>query len=116
MHVAKAAIKEIFHEPTDVFWTGRAMDVLFNGILIDCDVTNSLAKIACKEIRKRNDPTFKSLDNGKLLFSMFAGVRIFLILIVICITILNMLKKCNVSFFCLAKQHLEWSLEDLSRH
>lgn len=77
MHVAKAAIKEIFHEPTDVFWTGRVMDLLFHGILIDCDVTNSLAKIACKEIRKRNDPTFKSLDNGKLLFSMFGGVRFF---------------------------------------
>lgn len=75
MHVAKAAIKEIFHEPTDVFWTGRVMDLLFHGILIDCDVTNSLAKIACSEIRKRNDTTFKPLDNGKLLFSMFGGVR-----------------------------------------
>lgn len=77
MNVAKAAIKEIFHEPTDVFWTGRAMDLMFNGIIIDCDVTNSLAKIACREIRNRSDPTFKSLDNGKLLFSMFGGVRYF---------------------------------------
>lgn len=77
MHVGKAAIREIFHEPTDVFWTGRAMDLMFNGIQIDCDVTNSLAKIACREIRDRNDPTFKSLDNGKLMFAMFAGVRNF---------------------------------------
>lgn len=28
MRVAKSAIKEIFHDPTDAFWTGRAMDLL----------------------------------------------------------------------------------------
>lgn len=80
IHVAKTAIKEIFHEPTDVFWTGRVMDLLFHGIQIDCDVTNSMAKIVCEEIQERNVQTFKQLDNGKMMFSVFGGVRFELIL------------------------------------
>lgn len=76
MHVAVAAINELFDEPKDVFWTGKAIDLLFNGIEIDCNVTNPLTKIACREIRKRKDSYFKRLDNNKYLFSMFGGVRL----------------------------------------
>lgn len=81
MRVAKSAIKEIFHEPTDVFWTGRAMDLMFDGIQIDCDVDKAMAQVACDEIRDRKDPQFRLLENGKMIFSMFAGVRHFLLLI-----------------------------------
>lgn len=74
LRVAKGAIKEIFHEPTDVFWTGRAMDLLFDGFEIDCDVTSTYSKVACQEIQKWNGATFKTKENGKVLFSMFGGV------------------------------------------
>lgn len=77
MRVAKSAIKEIFHDPTDVFWTGRAMDLLFHGIQIDCDVNKAMAQVVCDEIRDRKDPRFRLLDNGKMMFSMFGGVRFF---------------------------------------
>lgn len=80
IRVAKVAFKEIFHEPTDVFWTGRAMDLMFDGIQIDCDVNTSFAKIACQEMVERNGERFRRLDNGKLMFSMFAGVRFKMIL------------------------------------
>lgn len=74
MHVAVAAINELFDEPKDVFWTGKAIDLLFNGIEIDCNVTNPLTKIACREIKKRKYPSFKHLDNNKFLFSMVGCV------------------------------------------
>lgn len=77
MRVAKSAIKEIFHDPTDVFYTGRVMDLLFDGIQIDCDVDKAMAKVACDEITDRKDPKFRILDNGKMMFSMFGGVRFF---------------------------------------
>lgn len=32
LNAARVAIKEIFHEPTDVFWTGRVMDFLVDGL------------------------------------------------------------------------------------
>lgn len=75
MHVAVAAINELFHEPTDVFWTGKVIDLLFNGIEINCNATNPLTKLACNQIRKRNIPTFQQIGNKSLKFSVFGGVR-----------------------------------------
>lgn len=74
MHVAVAAIKELFNEPTDVFWTGKAMDLLFNGIEIDCNTTEPLAKITCNQIRKSGNPTIQSMDNKRIKFSILGGV------------------------------------------
>lgn len=75
MHVAVAAIKELFNEPTDVFWTGKAMDLLFNGIIIDCNTTDPLAKLTCNQIRKAKNPSIQSLENKNLKFSLLGGVR-----------------------------------------
>lgn len=46
INIAKSAIKTLFHDPTDVFWTGRVMDLLFDGIEIDCDTNVPLAKVS----------------------------------------------------------------------
>lgn len=75
MNVAATAIKHIFHEPTDVFWTGKAMDLLFNGIDIHCNATNTLAKLACSQIMERNDPNFQQIGDKRLRFSLLGGVR-----------------------------------------
>lgn len=74
LHVAVAAIKEIFHEPTDAFWTGRAMSLLSDGIEIDCTTTNPLARIACKEIRKSQNPAIQLIDQTHFQFSLLGGV------------------------------------------
>lgn len=73
--MAKEAIDQIFHEPQDMFWTGRVMDVLFRGIPIDCSNTEQFqAKAVCgvfesgevKAIKKHNDTHFE--------FSLFQAV------------------------------------------
>lgn len=74
MHVAVAAIKEIFQEPTDAFWTGRVMDILFDGIEIDCTTKNPLARIACKEIRTNKNPAIQLIDQTHMKFSLLGGV------------------------------------------
>lgn len=74
MHVAVAAIKEIFHQPTDAFWTGRAMTLLFDGIDIDCAVNSPLARIACKQIRKEPNPAIQIIDQTHMKFSLLGGV------------------------------------------
>lgn len=51
------------------------MDLLFNGIEINCNAIDPLTKIACNQLRKRKEHGFKEIDNKKLLFSMFAAVR-----------------------------------------
>lgn len=74
MRVAIAAIKELFHNPTDAFWTGRAMALLFDGIEIDCNTTVPLAKLACNEIIKSKNPSIQSINSKKLKFSLLGGV------------------------------------------
>lgn len=75
LHVASTAIKEIFHEPKDAFWTGKAMDLLFNGIDIDCSTTNPLAKLACSEIRKSKNQMIQKVNRTQMKFSILGGVR-----------------------------------------
>lgn len=77
LHVVVQAIKEIFHDPTDVFWTGRSMDLLFDGIEIDCAVKNPLSKLACGEMRRSNQPSLQKIDKQRLKFSLMGGVRHF---------------------------------------
>lgn len=74
LHVASTAIKEIFHEPTDAFWTGKAMDLLYNGIEIDCSTKNPLAKLACNEIRKNKNPMIQKMNRTQMKFSILGGV------------------------------------------
>lgn len=78
LNVAIAAIKELFHEPTDVFWTGRAMDLLFDGIIIDCNTTVPLAKLTCNQIKKSGNPAIQPLPDKKLKFSILGGVSPFI--------------------------------------
>lgn len=74
LHVAIAAIKELFHEPSDVFWTGRVMDLLFDGIEINCDTIDTLAKLTCNQMRKMKNPAIQP-DGEKLKFSLLGGVK-----------------------------------------
>lgn len=75
MHVAVAAINELFNNPVDVFWTGRVMDLLFNGIEINCNTTDPLTKVACREIRKRKISSFQPIENKRFRFSALGAVR-----------------------------------------
>lgn len=75
LHVAKAAIKEIFHEPADVFWTGPVKNLLFDGIEIDCDTDVPLAKLTCNQMRKIKNPAIRPSDGKKLKFSLLGGVK-----------------------------------------
>lgn len=72
--VAKA-INILFHEPQDAFWTGRIMDLLYDGIPIDCSSDDFIAQATCgifgdgdvKSIQRVDDHTFK--------FSFFGGAN-----------------------------------------
>lgn len=76
LHVVSTAIDEIFHEPKDIFWTGRAMDLIADGIEIHCNTTNPLAKIACRSIRKTASrlQMLQQIDTQRMKFSFLGGV------------------------------------------
>lgn len=72
------AIDRIFNNPKDMFWTGRVLDVLFDGIPVDCSNTEDFqTKAVCgvfesgevKAVQPHNDTHFK--------FSLFQAVSLF---------------------------------------
>lgn len=73
--VAKA-INEMFHHPKDMFWTGRVMDVLFDGIPIDCSSETFEAKAACSVFQSGEVAAIKPVNDTHFSFSLFAAVSI----------------------------------------
>lgn len=72
--LAASAINSIFHNPTDVFWTGRAMDLLFDGIHLDCSSTDFNAKAVCSIFESGESQAIQPVDENTFKFSFFGGV------------------------------------------
>lgn len=68
------AIDQLFHEPKDMFWTGRVMDVLFDGIPIDCSSDDFAASAACSVFKSGDVKAVRQIDDDHFKFSLFAGV------------------------------------------
>lgn len=73
--VAKA-INELFHNPKDMFWTGRVMDILFDGIPIDCSSDAFEAQAACSVFESGDVKAIKPINDTHYSFSLFASVSI----------------------------------------
>lgn len=72
--LASNAINHIFHNPVDPFWTGRAMDLLFDGIPIDCSSTDFNAKAVCSVFESGESQAIQPVDDDTFKFSFFGGV------------------------------------------
>lgn len=71
-----AALTVIFHEPADPFWTGRVMDLLYDGIPIDCSSDDFSAKAICSQFENPDMKAVKKVDDTTYKFSFFGGVSI----------------------------------------
>lgn len=68
------SVDQIFKNPADIFWQGRVMDILFDGIPVDCSTDSFETKAVCsvfsagdvKAVTPHNDTHYK--------FSLFASV------------------------------------------
>lgn len=72
LSMVEGGMKSLFNDPPDTFFTGRVMDLLYDGILVDCTKTDQVATALC--LNFENEKAFKKLDNGFMKFSMFGGV------------------------------------------
>lgn len=69
----EAALKIMFHEPADVFYTGRVMDLLYgDGVKVDCSSDEVAVSAMCLEFGGQK--AFKTIDDHHYSFSLFAGV------------------------------------------
>lgn len=70
------AIKEIYHEPKTAFWTGKVMDLLFNGFDVDCRSEDFNSKATCSVFESGEVKAVfpKGDEEDMFLFALFGGV------------------------------------------
>ena len=77
----------IFRKPESLFIKAKVRDILFDGLLIDCNVTDIPGSGVCKEIKEHYDDFhLKRLSEDLFSMSFFGWVRI-----------ANLKKKKNIS-------------------
>lgn len=72
------AINILFHDPTSAFWTGKVMDILFNGIDIDCTSTDFNAKAICSVFEGGDIKAVRPKEDADDIFqfSLFGNVSL----------------------------------------
>lgn len=73
--VVNAALKGLFNEPTDVFWTGRVLDLLFDGIAIDCSSSDFNVVAICTSFDSGEHKALRRVNETHFAFSLFGGVN-----------------------------------------
>lgn len=73
--IVNNAVNAIFHEPKDIFTTSRAMDLLFDGISIDCSSQHVAAVGACN-VMDTQAKSIRRINETTLAFSLFRSVNL----------------------------------------
>ncbi|XP_041981606.1 sensory neuron membrane protein 1-like [Aricia agestis] len=72
LNMVSKAINAIFENPPTYFLTVKAIDILFNGVLVNCDKTEFAPKAVCTGLKKEAADSFIIKPNNQLWFSLFA--------------------------------------------
>lgn len=70
--MVERAIKHLFHNPSDAFYTGTVVDLLFDGIPVDCGSDDNTVKALCQTFKA--EKAFRQVNDTHLSFSLFYGV------------------------------------------
>lgn len=71
-----AAINDIFHNPKDPFWTGKAMDLMFDGLPLDCTSEDFNAKAVCSVFETGETQQIQPNGEDHFKFSVLGGVSV----------------------------------------
>nr|QZH55093.1 sensory neuron membrane protein 1 [Achelura yunnanensis] len=71
LNVLGKALNGIFDDPQDMFFRVRALDVLFDGVNINCARTEFAPKAVCTALKKEANSGLKVLENNQFSFSLF---------------------------------------------
>nr|AUF73093.1 sensory neuron membrane protein [Anoplophora chinensis] len=64
------AIKSIYSNPASIFLTAKANDILFDGVIINCDVKDFAGKAICSQLKEA--PTLRHVSENELAFALLA--------------------------------------------
>lgn len=70
------AVNSIFHNPDSVFVTAKAKDILFDGLPVDCTVTDFAGAAVCNVLKTEAKDLVPDGEN-RYKFSLFGGVSDF---------------------------------------
>ncbi|KAJ9589995.1 hypothetical protein L9F63_016887, partial [Diploptera punctata] len=70
LNLINKSFKQIFNDPTSIFVTASAMQIMFTGVPFHCNVTEFSAKVICGELRK-NENEFHKLEENIYGVSLF---------------------------------------------
>lgn len=74
LDMTASALKAMFHDPATPFWTGRVMDLLFDGFDIDCSAEDFAAKATCAVLSSGDVSAIRVVNATSLKFSLMGGV------------------------------------------
>lgn len=66
-------IKEILNNPSDAFYTGSVMDLMFNGVQVDCSTDDPFTRVLCSNLADQT-LSVRQIDQNHLNFSYFGNV------------------------------------------
>lgn len=72
--MVEGAMNNLFHNPTDAFFSGRIMDLLYDGVEVDCSADDNTVKAVCMNFE--GEKAFRKIDDKHYAFSLFAGVSV----------------------------------------
>ena len=72
--MVEGALNSLFHNPADPFFTGRVMDLLYDGVELDCSADDNTVKALCLNFDA--EKAFRKVDDTHYAFSLFSGVNL----------------------------------------
>lgn len=79
----QAAIKGLLHDPKDIFFRGRAWDLFYDGIDLDCSSDAFEVTAVCSEFDSGDYKEIRRINETAFNFSMFGNVNKHLIVIML---------------------------------
>lgn len=68
------AMNGIFHDPKNIFFTGRLFDLLFDGIYLDCSSEDFEVSGVCSELGSEDHTEVSILNETTYKFALFEHV------------------------------------------
>lgn len=72
LSAANKVLPTILKENSHMYLTAKVRDILFDGLVIDCNIKDFAAGAACTQFK--NIPTFLEVEKNVFKFSMFGTV------------------------------------------
>lgn len=91
LNFVAGAIKGLFHDPQDIFFTGRPIDLFVNGITLDCSSDAFEVSGVCAEFDSGEYKEIKRFNESSFLFSILGNVSSLLRIVCLQLSVITLI-------------------------